>query len=121
MTDTPSNPPEFIFKIIPQSSWDRAKNQGVVPPMPIDEADGYMHFSTAEQVRETLSLHFKGQSDLVVLTVALSSVANDVKWEASRSGAFFPHLYAPLPITEIVSDDRAAVDANGVVELTESN
>lgn len=120
MTDPSPNSPDFIFKIIPSSLWDIAKQQGIVPPMPIDEADGYMHFSTAKQLRETLSLHFKGQSDLVVLKVALAAIAVDLKWEPSRGGALFPHLYAPLRLSAIVSDVRAAVDAQGVVDLTDT-
>lgn len=120
MNVTSQNTPEFIYKIIPQDLWERANAQGIVPPMPIDEADGYMHFSTADQLRETLSLHFKGQGDLAVLTVPLAAVAEKVKWEASRGGQLFPHLYAPLPVSAIVANHPASVDENGGVSLTDS-
>lgn len=120
MNSTPKNPPEFIYKIIPNALWDRAEKEGVVPPMPIDEADGYMHFSTADQLRETMSLHFKGQGDLIVLTVLLAPISQNITWEQSRGGALFPHLYAPLLLTAIVANDVASVDENGVVTLTDT-
>lgn len=120
MNKTPQNLPEFIYKIIPNALWLKAKEEGIVPPMSIDEADGYMHFSTADQLRETMSLHFKGQGDLVVLTVPLAPISENITWEQSRGGALFPHLYAPLPLSEIVANDVASVDKNGVVTLTDT-
>ena len=117
MHQTPPHPPEFIYKVTTGTQWNSGGKAGLVPPMPIDEKDGYMHFSTAGQLRETLALHFKGQGDLMLLTVPLAPLAADVKWEPSRGGALFPHLYAPLPVSSVSAADPIAVDADGSVDL----
>lgn len=108
-----------IFKIITAPLWADAQSNGTVPGMPIDDADGYMHFSTKEQLNETLSLHFKGQSDLYILKVATDSVSQDLKWEPSRGGALFPHLYGQLPIAKIEDVFTAHVTEDGVPNITD--
>ena len=109
--------PQFIYKIITAPLWEEAQETGVVPGMPIDIADGYMHFSTAEQLRETLSLHFRGQGDLTILRVETAPLGEVLKWEPSRGGALFPHLYAQLTTAQIDRSFSAAVDAEGVPDL----
>ena len=111
--------PEYIYKITTGLLWAEAETSGIVPPMPIDEQDGYMHFSTAGQVAETLRLHFKGQSDLALLRVRLADIAAGVKWEPSRGGALFPHLYASLPTAAIAAVHKVAVAENGACDLPE--
>lgn len=111
--------PEFIYKITTAQLWTKAQESGLVSGMPIDEADGYMHFSTAAQLAETLSLHFKGQSDLYVLRIATSDVASDLKWEPSRGGALFPHLYADLSTSAVAQAWSVNVDADGQSNLPE--
>jgi uncharacterized protein (DUF952 family) len=86
----------LIYKICPQSMWDDAVAAGVFTGAPVDLADGYIHFSTAGQAVETAAKHFKGQSDLVLVAFESDGLGDPLKWEPSRGGALFPHLYASL-------------------------
>jgi len=89
---------DTIYKILPAEVWSRAVEAGVFTGSPIDTADGFIHFSTASQVRDTAARHFAGQSGLVLVAIAIELIGEPVQWELSRGGAFFPHLYAPLPV-----------------------
>ena len=92
----------LIYKILPASSWQDAQESGAFSGAPVDIADGYIHFSTAEQVKETAAKHFAGQRDLVLLAVDSSQlVSSELKWEVSRGGALFPHLYGPLDLNAV--------------------
>ena len=87
-----------IYKICARQEWQAACEAGVYTGAPVDVADGFIHFSTAEQARETAAKHFAGQSDLVLVEIDLSRLPREVlKWEPSRGGALFPHLYGDLP------------------------
>lgn len=86
----------MIYKIVTQPQWQQAEADGTFHGAPVDLADGFIHFSTAEQVGETAAKHFAGQSDLLLVAVEADGLA-DLRWEPSRGGALFPHLYAPLP------------------------
>jgi len=86
-----------IFKIMGLSDWALAAQTGVAPPADIDRRDGYIHLSTEEQVLETARLHFAGRDDLVAAAFNAEDFGDALKWEASRGGALFPHLYAELP------------------------
>ncbi|MBI1621036.1 DUF952 domain-containing protein [Aquamicrobium zhengzhouense] len=86
----------LIYKIAPETMWREAEAAGVFSGAPVDIADGFIHFSTAEQVRETAAKHFSGQTDLLLIAVDADSFGEALKWEVSRRGALFPHLYAPL-------------------------
>lgn len=88
-----------IFKILPRPLWEEAVAQGEFHGSPLDAADGYIHFSTAAQVRETAARHFAGITDLVLVAVPEDVLGDALKWEKSRGGDFFPHLYAPLLVT----------------------
>lgn len=88
-------PAPLIYKILPAALWEKAQREGIFYGAPVDIADGYIHFSTAEQVAETATKHFSGQTDLVLLALDPSRL-DDLKWEPSRGGALFPHLYASL-------------------------
>ncbi len=90
---------QFIYKIAPRALWNEAVAKGVFSGAPIDLADGYIHFSTAEQARETAAKHFAGQADLVLVAIDGATLGDALRWEVSRGGALFPHLYAELPIT----------------------
>ncbi|MCP8938106.1 DUF952 domain-containing protein [Alsobacter sp. SYSU M60028] len=79
--------------------WRQAEAAGVFAGAPVDLADGYIHFSTAAQARETAAKHFAGQRDLVLVAVEAEALDEALKWEPSRGGALFPHLYAPLPVS----------------------
>ncbi len=87
---------DIIYKICPEALWREAEKSGRFDGAPIDLADGYIHFSTAEQVRETAAKHFAGQRDLLLVAVDAGPLGEALKWEVSRGGALFPHLYAPL-------------------------
>lgn len=92
---------DLIFKIATRAQWDEAKAAGVFKGAPIDLEDGYIHLSSADQVEETAAKHFVGQQDLLLIAVAPSSLGAALKWEPSRGGALFPHLYGPLPLTAV--------------------
>jgi uncharacterized protein (DUF952 family) len=87
-----------IFKICPRALWEDAERDGLFPGSPADQADGYIHLSTAEQVAETAAKHFRGQAGLVLVAVDVVALGEVLKWEPSRGGALFPHLYGPLPV-----------------------
>lgn len=86
----------MIYKIVPRDLWRRAEEAGLLRGAPVDLADGYIHFSTAEQVVETAAKHFAGQDDLLLVAVEPERLGNALKWEVSRGGALFPHLYGTL-------------------------
>jgi uncharacterized protein (DUF952 family) len=116
MTETP----QLIYKIATAASFDPSRSSGHFEGMPVDAADGYMHFSTAAQLAETLSKHFKGQGDLVLLAVRSADLP-DLVWEPSRGGQLFPHLYGrPLPLDAIAWEERVSVDADGNCVLPEA-
>ena len=90
-----------VYKILTAAAWDEACREGVFHGAPVDLADGYIHFSTAAQVRETAGKHFAGLADLVLVGFDADGFDADgfgvaLKWEPSRGGALFPHLYAAL-------------------------
>ena len=87
---------DIIYKICPDTLWHAAEKAGRFDGAPVDLADGFIHFSTAGQVRETAAKHFDGQADLLLVAVEAERLGAALKWEVSRGGALFPHLYAPL-------------------------
>ena len=109
--------PQFIYKILTASHWLEAQNLDHVPPMPVDVGDGYMHFSTAAQLGKTLELYFAGETGAVILAVPTSGVQDDLKWEPSRGGDLFPHLFAPLKKTAIAWHKIVDVSPSGQCEL----
>jgi uncharacterized protein (DUF952 family) len=88
----------LIYKIASRAQWIAAEASGVFEGAPIDLADGYIHVSTAAQVAETLAKHFAGQQDLLLITVRVDACGDALRWEVSRGGQLFPHLYASLPV-----------------------
>jgi len=93
---------DIIYKIASAQAWREAEAKGIFTGAPIDLKDGYIHFSTAEQAQETVALHFKGQDDLLIIAVSTKPLADALKWEASRGGQLFPHLYKELPLSAVV-------------------
>jgi uncharacterized protein (DUF952 family) len=87
-----------IYKICPVGLWRTAEATGVFEGAPVDAADGFIHFSDAGQVAETARRHFAGQDDLVLIAVDADALGGALRFEPSRGGALFPHLYAPLPL-----------------------
>ena len=86
----------LIYKICPKGLWTQALQAGVFDGAPVDHADGYIHFSTAAQARETAARHFAGQADLLLVAVSAEKLGGALRWEPSRGGALFPHLYGTL-------------------------
>lgn len=103
----------LIYKICPAAMWRQAEAGGVFRGSSVDLADGYIHFSTAEQVRETAAKHFAGQRDLVLVAIDSETLGSVLQWEPSRGGALFPHLYAPLDVTAVASVVPLPLGADG--------
>ncbi len=103
----------YVYKIMSAAEWRTAQDAGVFTGSPVDLKDGYIHFSTAAQVAETAAKHFAGQADLVLVAVETAQIADHLKWEPSRGGALFPHLYAPLPVSAVARVDLLPLDATG--------
>ncbi|WP_312795207.1 DUF952 domain-containing protein [Tianweitania sp.] len=91
-----------IYKITPRALWQQAEAAGQFTGAPVDEADGFIHFSTAAQVRETAAKHFAGQNDLLLVAIDEDALGADLRYEPSRGGALFPHLYAPLLLSAVL-------------------
>jgi uncharacterized protein (DUF952 family) len=104
----------LIYKICPLPLWQQAERDGVFRGAPVDHADGYIHFSTAEQARETAAKHFAGQADLVLVAVEADALGPALKWEPSRGGALFPHLYGDLSLRHVRSVEPLPLGTDGV-------
>lgn len=105
-----------IYKILAEAEWAAAQRAGRFEGSAVDRADGYIHFSTAAQVRETAAKHFAGQAGLVTLAIEADDLA-DLRWEPSRGGQLFPHLYAPLDVALVRAVRSAPLDAAGVPQI----
>ncbi|BCJ67256.1 DUF952 domain-containing protein [Polymorphospora rubra] len=92
----------MIYKLLAAAEWAQARARGSYAGSAVDRRDGYVHLSGREQVVETAARHFAGQRGLVLLTVDPGLLGADLRWELSRGGALFPHLYAPLPVDAVV-------------------
>lgn len=106
-----------IYKILPRSEWTRAQAEGRFAGSAVDLQDGYIHFSTAEQAQETARRHFHGQGDLVVLAIEADDLGAALRWEPSRGGALFPHLYGVLEVAHVRAVTEAPLDAEGAPQL----
>ena len=91
----------IIYKISDVALWNEAKRLGVFTGAPVDVADGFIHFSTAAQAAETAARHFAGRSDLVLVAVDADALGASLRYEPSRGGALFPHLYGTLPLAAV--------------------
>ncbi|ARC89050.1 DUF952 domain-containing protein [Rhodovulum sp. MB263] len=103
----------LIYKIFRRAEWDALRERGASRGAPVDLADGFIHLSTAGQVAATAEKHFAGESDLVLVAVAAERLGADLKWEASRGGALFPHLYRELRLADLVWDKSLPLGATG--------
>ena len=90
-----------VYKICPASHWRVAERDGIFRGSEVDLRDGFIHFSSAEQVAETAAKHFAGARDLMLLRVNAASLGELLKWEPSRGGALFPHLYGDLDLKAV--------------------
>lgn len=103
-----------IYKILPRHEWTSALAAGRFAGSAVDHADGYIHFSTAGQAPETARRYFSGQADLVVLEVEGDTLGAALKWEPSRGGDLFPHLYGPLAVDRVLAVHEAPLGPDGV-------
>ena len=102
-----------IYKIFRRPEWDAFRAAGETAGAPVDLADGYIHFSTPSQAAETAAKHFSEESDLVLVACNADRLAPDLKWEESRGGALFPHLYRNLRLADVVWDKSLPLGATG--------
>jgi uncharacterized protein (DUF952 family) len=117
---SPGNAPErrrvpIIYKICPAALWREAERAGVFRGMPVDHRDGYIHFSGRDQLSETARRHFANQPDLVLIAVDGDRLGPALKWESSRGGALFPHLYGELALSAVVGVTPLNVGTEGHV------
>jgi uncharacterized protein (DUF952 family) len=102
-----------IYKICPASLWREAQREGLFRGSPDDMRDGFIHFSTAEQVVETAARHFAGQDDLLLVAVDGDKLGAALRWETSRGGALFPHLYGTLDVAAAIGADPLPLGRDG--------
>jgi uncharacterized protein (DUF952 family) len=108
-----------IYKICRVPEWHEAKREHVFHGAPVDLADGFIHFSTAAQLAETAAKHFAGEAELVLVAVDSQRLGAALKWEPSRGGALFPHLYGSLPLAAVAWTAPVPLDARGCHVLPE--
>ena len=108
---------ERAYKLVDSGEWRRALDDGAYAGSAVDLADGYIHMSTGAQLAETARRHFPGRTDLLLVAVDLARVEPALKWEPSRGGELFPHLYGPLPTAAAVEVRRLLVDEAGVMRF----
>lgn len=104
---------QLIYHMCRRREWEAAQAAGRYDGSSQDAADGFMHFSTAAQIVESAAKHRAGQDGLVLLAVDAEKLGDALKWEASRGGALFPHLYASLPVEAVVRADELPLDPDG--------
>jgi uncharacterized protein (DUF952 family) len=109
--------PRFVYKIASRHVYEASRAAGRFTGMPVDHADGYVHFSTAAQLAETLRRHFAGAGDLVLFAVPAAALGDALRWEPSRGGQLFPHLYGELPMHLVGEHMAVSVAADGTVAL----
>ena len=103
----------LVYKIFRRPEWDALRADGVTAGAPIDLRDGYVHLSTAAQVTETAARHFAGESDLVLVALDADALGESLRWEPSRGGALFPHLYRAMRLSDVVWDKSLPLGAAG--------
>jgi len=105
-----------IFHVCARTAWDAAKSNGFYRGSTDDRRDGFIHFSDRTQIIESTETHHGGEKGLVLLTVATARLGKNggaLRWEASRSGRLFPHLYGALPVTAVTKTQDLPLDADG--------
>lgn len=111
------NPNQPIYKVCSTAEWQVAVANRTFSGSAVDLRDGFIHFSAAHQVTETVRRHFQGQADLIVIAVDPRPLGADLRWEASRGGDLFPHLYGNLPVVAAVRAIPLQFDDAGEVVL----
>jgi uncharacterized protein (DUF952 family) len=102
-----------VYKICERAAWQSAEQAGRYRGSAVDSRDGFIHFSSASQAAETAARHFTGQTDLMLIAVDADALGGALKWEPSRGGDLFPHLYADLPLTAVLWAKPLADEVDG--------
>lgn len=110
-------PDPMAYKVLTADQMATLERDGAFAGSPADEADGYIHLSTADQLPGTLDKHYAGQTDLHLAAVDLEALGDSVRWEEARGGARFPHLYGSLPLDAVVAYGPLERDAGGGIRL----
>lgn len=105
------------YKVLTATELETLEQDGRLDGAPIDLIDGYVHLSTAAQLGETIDRHFAGQADLQIVAVDLEALGPAVRWEPSRGGALFPHLYGPLMLETVIAYGPLEREENGAIRL----
>lgn len=108
---------DLAFKLVDRADWEAVRAAGAYAGSAVDVADGYIHMSSRAQLAETARRHYAGRSDLRLLTVDCARLGEALKWEPSRGGDLFPHLYAPLPFAAVVAERDLSVDPAGIPQF----
>lgn len=111
------NTPALAYKVLTAAQMAALEADGTFAGAPVDLADGFVHLSTAEQLDETVRKHFAGQDNLHIAAIDLAVLGDAVKWEPSRGGDLFPHVYAPLPLVAVVAYGPLERGDDGTVKL----
>ncbi len=90
-----------LYKIMPKQEWETAQANGLYEGSEVDRRDGFIHLSAGDQVRATAQKHFSGKTDLLLVSVIEEALGHSLKWEASRGGDLFPHIYGTLPLSAV--------------------
>ena len=105
-----------IYKVCSKVVWEEIRQLTSWNGSSHDLRDGFIHFSTASQLEGTVHKHYAGQTDLMLLAIDADTLGEALKWEPSRDGDLFPHLYGPLPISMIVSAQDLAMAPDGTID-----
>jgi uncharacterized protein (DUF952 family) len=105
----------IAYKVLLPEQLATLEQDGVFAGAPVDLGDGYIHMSTAAQLAETIAKHFSGQSNLAIVAVDLDALGDALKWEPSRGGDLFPHLYAPLSLDAVIAYGPLEFDEDGSI------
>ncbi len=105
--------PEHVYHLARRTEWDAAQTTGVYRGSDDDRRDGFLHFSTAEQIVESARRHRHGEPDLLLLRARTAELGDALRWEPSRDGALFPHLYGELPVGSVDAVDALPLEEDG--------
>ncbi|WP_442681237.1 DUF952 domain-containing protein [Sphingomonas sp. ASY06-1R] len=110
--------PETIgYKVLTADQLSALEQDGSFAGSPVDLEDGYIHLSTADQLEETLRKHYAGQDGLQLVAIDLDALGDAVKWEPSRGGALFPHIYGPITLDVVVAYSALEYEPDGSIRL----
>ena len=119
MTTSTTGERRIVYKVLKAAEWRDAVETGGFAGSADDLRDGFIHLSTAEQLAGTLRKHFFGQGDLVLVSFRTEDLGEQLRWEASRGGDLFPHLYGPLPASKALETQALVTAADGEVKMPE--